>query len=930
VRLRLSESCIVPSPGRVVLDLLRQVSDYPAWWPKNLAVRVLHSGGPAAGAEILVRPRLGHPYRACLEDGENPGEVRLRFTGGSLLGSGAFLVEDQPEGCRVRFSIEAVAKGLDVAVVNEVTALDRKHAAEMRGLLRSLARQARSTSAPPGGEAESGAWQETLRRRAEERARREAEAEAARVAAEEKARREAEAEAARIAAEAEAARIAAEEKARREAEAEAARVAAEEKARREAVAEAARIAAEAEAARVAADEKARQEAEAEAARIAAEVEAARIAAEEKARQAAEAEAARIAAEAEAARVAAEAEAARVAAEKKARQEAEAEAARVAAEAEAARVAAEEKARQEAEAEAARIAAEAEAARVAAEAEAARVAAEEKARQEAEAEAARIAAEAEAARIAAEAEAARVAAEDKARQEAEAEAARIAAEAEAARIAAEEKARREAEAEAARIAAEVEAARVAAEEKARQEAEAEAARIAAEVEAARVAAEEKARQEAEAEAARIAAEVEAARVAAEEKARQEAEAEAARIAAEAEAARIAAEAEAARVAAEEKARQEAEAEAARIAAEGAIAAEARRRVAAEKKARQEGEAEAARIAAEAEAARVAAEAEAARIAAEVEAARIAAIKALEAPARPEATRPKESPGWAGQIASWLRDPFGSGIESPPAPTPRTPATPLSGNMARAWRHFELLTKAPGEASRFLAEGASCEILHGPWPSALPLPPLDRLGLHIESATGGGSRVALEVVGTTAGHNIEGALLLTFKGELVTRQTVYLCLSTMPRPEGVPGRPRDVQAEPPTGPSGSGALAASNFHIARRLLSAMDAGADSDDILSFFTPDATITDPPKPQLQGLGAIRHSRDESLAGLVWERHDLRGASGDGSELAVEVSRTALERDASRLDQAPSKERNVLFLTFREGRIARLRIYRCPLVDPG
>ena len=303
------------------------------------------------------------------------------------------------------------------------------------------------------------------------------------------------------------ARKRAEETAQADADAEHERLAeevrAQEHAERLLTAEADRVAAEAAAAAQAAEEQASQEAaHAEAARLYAEAEADRAAAEAEAARRAEQEAAHAADEA--ARAAAEQEAALVAAEAAAAAAVQQEAARIATE-EAARVAAEEAARLAAD-EAARVAAEQEAAALAAE-EAAQQAAQAQAQAEADEEVraslaeqhrlvaevdARVAAEQEAARHAEQQQADSTAAEQESAAAAADEAVRVAA-AESARVAAEHEAVRLAEEEAARVAAaEQEAARIAAEEAARVATEQEAARLVAEQETARVATEERAR------------------------------------------------------------------------------------------------------------------------------------------------------------------------------------------------------------------------------------------------------------------------------------------------------------------------------------------------------------------------------------------------------------------------------------------------------
>ena len=347
----------------------------------------------------------------------------------------------------------------------------------------------------------------------------------------------------------------AEEEARRQAEAESVRLRAEAEARQQRLAE--------EEARVKLEAEAAYQAAAEAARKVEEEEKVRLAELQAKRQAEEAEALRLAEETrrrlaeEAAHHQAEEER-RLQAEGEARRQAEEQLARLRAEIEAQRKTREETAQRRAEAEAARREAETaarqkaeEEARLQAEAEAQRQL--EEARRQAEIEA-REKFEAELARQREEEEA-RLRAEAEARRQAEAEAARLRAEAEERRLAEIETARRLAEEEA-RLKVEAEALRQAEEAAARQRAEAEAARIKAEAEAARQRAEEEAQRLA-AEEMRRQAEAEA-RIRAEAEARRLLEAELAQLQAEAEAGRQAAVVEEAELQVEEAALEKAEA------------------------------------------------------------------------------------------------------------------------------------------------------------------------------------------------------------------------------------------------------------------------------------------------------------------------------------------------------------------------------------
>ncbi len=593
-------------------------------------------------------------------------------------------------------------------------------------------------------------------------------------------------------------------------------------------------------------------------------------------------------------------------------------------AEAARVASETAARLAAEEESRRLAAEAEA-------ETARVAAETAARLAAEEAARRMAIEEAAMRAAQEAESRRVAEESRVAEEARVAAeiaARLAAEEESRRLAAELEARRIAEAEARRLAAEeVERHRVV--EQARLAAEAETARVAAET-AARLAAEEAARRLAIEEAAmRAAQEAESRRVAEESRVAEEA-----RVAAET-AARFAAEEEARRLAAELEAHRIAEAEAMRLAAEEVE----RQRVAEHVRLAAEAEAETARVAAEA----------AARLAAEETARR------REEEAR--ALIPPESPtdSWLRRVQGWFL--------RPEAPAPEALVAPGGeSNFTIARNYVSALSSRPSPKTldaflakdlvrveyphRFLDRATTSRVEGTFGPRAREAGTFETEAFELKGATGGGSQVAMEIawngrVGQDAPPLVQGqeldarlAVFLKFHDGRIVREHVYACFE----PWSSPSERARAQAErskaerfiPKAGDSGHGS-SQSNFEIARSYLAAMNAGAGPEEVAGFFAEEGVQEEFPN-LFAPVGAVR-TRDEigkararDLALLKSEYHELRGAFGGGSQVAMEIAWTAVIGAATGSYSAGQKLEGqiAVFLKFRDGLIVRQRSYRC------
>ena len=487
------------------------------------------------------------------------------------------------------------------------------------------------------------------------------------------------------------------------------------------------------------------------------------------------------------------------------------------------------------------------------------------------------------------------------------------------------------AEAARVASET-AARLAAEEESRRlaaEAEAEAARVAAET-ADRLAAEEAARRMAIEEAAmRAAQEAESRRVAEESRVAEEA-----RVAAET-AARFAAEEEARRLAAELEAHRIAEAEAMRLAAEEVE----RQRVAEHVRLAAEAEAETARVAAEA----------AARLAAEETARR------REEEAR--ALIPPESPtdSWLRRVQGWFL--------RPEAPAPEALVAPGGeSNFTIARNYVSALSSRPSPKTldaflakdlvrveyphRFLDRATTSRVEGTFGPRAREAGTFETEAFELKGATGGGSQVAMEIawngrVGQDAPPLVQGqeldarlAVFLKFHDGRIVREHVYACFE----PWSSPSERARAQAErskaerfiPKAGDSGHGS-SQSNFEIARSYLAAMNAGAGPEEVAGFFAEEGVQEEFPN-LFAPVGAVR-TRDEigkararDLALLKSEYHELRGAFGGGSQVAMEIAWTAVIGAATGSYSAGQKLEGqiAVFLKFRDGLIVRQRSYRC------
>lgn len=445
--------------------------------------------------------------------------------------------------------------------------------------------------------------------------------------------------------------------------------------------------------------------------------------------------------------------------------------------------------------------------------------------------------------------------------------------------------------------------------------------------------------------------EAARQAAEEEARKRAEEEAAaRLAAE-EAERRAAEEEAARRAAEEEARRQAEAE------------EAARQAAQEARKRVEDET-AARVAAE-EAERRAEREAAARVVAHEATPDVSGdVDHVAAEARATGSRPR--PVW-GRIVNWLR-------EAPAAPAPAVPAeesadrpTPGFSNFDIARLYLEALSSraTPEEIGQFFSPEATQEEFPHRFLAATvrrgfagilearssALARFESQRYELKGATGGGSQVAMEVrwngsVAATGGGIADGqeleariAIFLKFADGKIVRERTYACFepwstkaersATLDERVALAGQATPAPARGPGhGPMEPGG---SNFDIARSYLDALAARGDAEAIARFHAPDAVQDEFPNRFLPGgahrdLQAIKLARSRGLALMASESYELLGATGGGSQVAVEVEWSGVVGEGLGLFTVGQRldARLGIFLKFRDGLIVAQRIYTC------
>ena len=127
--------------------------------------------------------------------------------------------------------------------------------------------------------------------------------------------------------------------------------------------------------------------------------------------------------------------------------------------------------------------------------------------------------------------------------------------------------------------------------------------------------------------------------------------------------------------------------------------------------------------------------------------------------------------------------------------------------------------------------------------------------------------------------------------------------------------------------------SNFDLSRRYLEALSSGATGREVARFFAPDAIHDDLPSRFSVGRqrdrDGIMEDRRESLGQWRSQTFDLHGATGGGSQVAMEVWWRGEAAPGTAFPFEPGEQveaRRALFLKFRDGLIIRQRAYDCVL----
>jgi Polyketide cyclase / dehydrase and lipid transport len=136
--IRARDTIELPFPSDVVWPVLRDLTDYPRWWPPSLRLRVIGGGADGLGTELEVRPPASLAFRCRVEDLSEGRWIKLRYYGDQIQGSGLLRLEASGGGSRVTYELDVHARGWLVALLARFMDLASILSRQMREVLQNL------------------------------------------------------------------------------------------------------------------------------------------------------------------------------------------------------------------------------------------------------------------------------------------------------------------------------------------------------------------------------------------------------------------------------------------------------------------------------------------------------------------------------------------------------------------------------------------------------------------------------------------------------------------------------------------------------------------------------------------------------------------------------------------------------------------------
>ena len=149
--IRAADTMRLDAPAIAVWQVLTDFAAYPRWYPRRVGMSVVHVAPDGIGTELRLRPLGGRSFHCRVETLDQPHQIRVRYHGDFIAGTGEWLLEPERAHTRVTYRVDVVAHGLLATVLGRVIDLVSVHSNQMRAVMRDLGAEVRRRAVSTAG-----------------------------------------------------------------------------------------------------------------------------------------------------------------------------------------------------------------------------------------------------------------------------------------------------------------------------------------------------------------------------------------------------------------------------------------------------------------------------------------------------------------------------------------------------------------------------------------------------------------------------------------------------------------------------------------------------------------------------------------------------------------------------------------------------------
>jgi ribosome-associated toxin RatA of RatAB toxin-antitoxin module len=139
--IRAVDERVLPFAPDQIWPVLADVNGYPQRYPPSLHRQVRAVTAAGIGSEVELRPRGGRAFRCRVESLEPPRQMRIRYPGDFIVGTGEWRWAAAAGGTQVVYELDVVSHGRLAAWLGKLLPLGKLHSQFMRAVLENLERE---------------------------------------------------------------------------------------------------------------------------------------------------------------------------------------------------------------------------------------------------------------------------------------------------------------------------------------------------------------------------------------------------------------------------------------------------------------------------------------------------------------------------------------------------------------------------------------------------------------------------------------------------------------------------------------------------------------------------------------------------------------------------------------------------------------------